>query len=125
MAPGVFDIVSGEYKPFTIVIKKNDEGREVVQLEDGSPDLATIPRVMSVRAVSPDAKTPLPSSRTTSTVGRPLSERRAKPRVRLPEEVASSQQELATDAKRAETSREAARERARRSGSRLFGGGNR
>ena len=125
MAPGVFDIVSGEYKPFTIVIKKNDEGREVVQLEDGSPDLATIPRVMSVRAVSPDAKTPLPSSRTTSTVGRPLSERRAKPRVRLPEEVAASQQELATDAKRAETSREAARERARRSGSRLFGGGNR
>ena len=41
------------------------------------------------------------------------------------EKVAASQQELATDAKRAETSREAARERARRSGSRLFGGGNR
>ena len=51
MAPGVFDIVSGEYKPFTIVIKKNDEGREVVQLEDGSPDPAPIPSA----ATAPEA----------------------------------------------------------------------
>ena len=52
MAPGVFDILSGEYKPFTIVIKKNNDGQEVVQLEDGSPDPATAPEA----SAAPEAR---------------------------------------------------------------------
>jgi len=131
--PMVFNLITGKIETRVLTTIINEKREVVVSLSDGpeltnntsSTSKATLPRLGSVRPAASNAKTSVSSSVPRSTVGRPLSERRATPRVRPPGEVAASQQQLAIDAERAETRREAARERARRSGSLLFGGGNR
>ena len=114
MAPGVFDLISGEFKPYSLVIATHN-GKEVIGFTD--------PSAVAPTATENVPGTPTPANPTGSLTGRSLSERRAPRKALTPEEEAAAGQEQETEAGRIADRRRAAQQRAIRSGSRLFGKG--